>query len=839
MRPGGDQEAAQDPDRRAAGQGRGGARAGRRLTWRRSSRAGSGGPSGRASASPTRTSPRSSRPASRRATRPTSCRRRRHDRQDPRRAHGHQGAASSDANGLQQWKPGPQGRVPDRRRRTVARDVGRRCGSRRRPSPATPTRPTQLVARAGRRRARRARRRGPQAPRPLRDRRLHVRGHRRRRRRLGRRGRSPSSRRTRRPVADAVRVARASRDYVNTAYPPGLAALLDGVPPRYAVIDVGTNSIKFHVARARRTARGADPRRPRRAHPPGRGAGGERRDTPDAARRGRVTRSPAWSRRRRRRSAVAIAAVGTAGLRIASNRDDVVDAIAAARPASTIEVISGRGGEPARVPRGPAGLGLPDGVAGGVRHRRRQHPAHVRPRRPRSTSGSAWTSARCATRSGSGSTAPSRRRSLAEALAAIARRPVAARRPRPGRRAGRHGRGGHQHHRRRRTAWRPTTRTSSRARVLERAEIDRQIELYRTRDAAERRAIVGPPAQARGSDPGRGVHRAHRDGQARRRPADRQRPWAPARRPRRTVRRHPDRNGGIDVSPRSEDGGSRQADARRQPPRRRRRPSAACPTSRCSRVLRLIRGADSVELKVTVPAESHRATIQGLAARPRRGPAAAGLLLRHAGPGPQQGGPRRPGAPDPGRPRRHRDQAPPGRARRPARELRARTPTSTSRSTCCRAASSARRRSRAGRRATRSATPSPAPSRSAGCSPRRQRAFYQEHAPAGIELDDLIPLGPTFMLKAPVRRAAGRRRSATVRRLVAEMWLYPDGSRILELSTKCLPDEAFKVAAETRAYLLERGVDLERRPADQDEDRARVLRRPASRRPEADGRALA
>ena len=46
------------------------------------------------------------------------------------------------------------------------------------------------------------------------------------------------------------------------------------------------------------------------------------------------------------------------------------------------------------------------------------------------------------------------------------------------------------------------------------------------------------------------------------------------------------------------------------------------------------------------------------------------------------------------------------------------------------------------------------------------------------------------------------------RRLVAEMWLYPDNSRILELSTKCAPSEAFQVAAETRAFLTSRGVDL-------------------------------
>ena len=44
--------------------------------------------------------------------------------------------------------------------------------------------------------------------------------------------------------------------------------------------------------------------------------------------------------------------------------------------------------------------------------------------------------------------------------------------------------------------------------------------------------------------------------------------------------------------------------------------------------------------------------------------------------------------------------------------------------------------------------------------------------------------------------------------MVAEAWFYPDGSRILELSTKCAPSEAFQVAAETKAYLAGHGVDL-------------------------------
>ena len=85
---------------------------------------------------------------------------------------------------------------------------------------------------------------------------------------------------------------------------------------------------------------------------------------------------------------------------------------------------------------------------------------------------------------------------------------------------------------------------------------------------------------------------------------------------------------------------------------------------------------------------------------------------------------------------------------------------------------------------------------------KEQRAYYAEHAPAGVALDDLAPLGPIFVLK--LRFAA----KELGRRLVAEMWLYPDGSRILELSTRCATTEAFQVAAETRAFLATRSVDL-------------------------------
>ena len=77
---------------------------------------------------------------------------------------------------------------------------------------------------------------------------------------------------------------------------------------------------------------------------------------------------------------------------------------------------------------------------------------------------------------------------------------------------------------------------------------------------------------------------------------------------------------------------------------------------------------------------------------------------------------------------------------------------------------------------------------------KEQRAFYEEHAPDGRRT------------RRPRRartdlRAQGQVLAQGLHRMVAEVWLYPDDSRILELSTKCAPNETFQVAAEGRAYL--------------------------------------
>jgi hypothetical protein len=83
-----------------------------------------------------------------------------------------------------------------------------------------------------------------------------------------------------------------------------------------------------------------------------------------------------------------------------------------------------------------------------------------------------------------------------------------------------------------------------------------------------------------------------------------------------------------------------------------------------------------------------------------------------------------------------------------------------------------------------------------------QRALVAEHGPDDIELDELEVLGPILVLKLRFEPEGYRRP------LVVELWTYPDNSRVLELSTKCAPDEAFQVAAESRAFLAGRGVDL-------------------------------
>ena len=85
---------------------------------------------------------------------------------------------------------------------------------------------------------------------------------------------------------------------------------------------------------------------------------------------------------------------------------------------------------------------------------------------------------------------------------------------------------------------------------------------------------------------------------------------------------------------------------------------------------------------------------------------------------------------------------------------------------------------------------------------KKQRAFFSEQTSAAVDMNSLSILGPVMVFKLKFFPEGFKRR------IVVEQWNYPDGSRILELSTKCLPSEAFQVAAETKVFLNERGVNV-------------------------------
>jgi len=85
---------------------------------------------------------------------------------------------------------------------------------------------------------------------------------------------------------------------------------------------------------------------------------------------------------------------------------------------------------------------------------------------------------------------------------------------------------------------------------------------------------------------------------------------------------------------------------------------------------------------------------------------------------------------------------------------------------------------------------------------KKQRAFFEDCAPDGVSLDDLAILGPITVMKLKFSP------EGYDGRMVAELWFYPDGSRILELSTKAATTDTFDVAARTRQFLEQRGVNL-------------------------------
>jgi hypothetical protein len=83
-----------------------------------------------------------------------------------------------------------------------------------------------------------------------------------------------------------------------------------------------------------------------------------------------------------------------------------------------------------------------------------------------------------------------------------------------------------------------------------------------------------------------------------------------------------------------------------------------------------------------------------------------------------------------------------------------------------------------------------------------QRGFYEAHAPHGIELDQLSILGPINVFKLKFQP-----KGSTIA-MVAEYWLFPDNTSVLELSTKCPPKDALTTANRLRTFLTGKNVSL-------------------------------
>lgn len=274
--------------------------------------------------------------------------------------------------------------------------------------------------------------------------------------------------------------------YLNTSYPRGLQALLDEVPERYAVIDAGTNSIKFLIAeRASGGLRTLVDRAGMTRLGEGLDASGEISPAALARTADAIAAMVAEATQHR---VLAIAAVGTAGLRIARNRESVLAGIRA-RTGIAIDVISGEDEARLAYRAATAGLDLPAGqlvvldTGGGSSQFTFGTGVCVDERFSVEVGAVRYTE-----HFGLDRAVPPR--VLDEALAAIAEDLSRLEgRPTPDLLVGMGGaitniaavKHGLQ-------VYDPDIVQGT---VLERAEIDRQIELYRSRDTRERRAIVG------------------------------------------------------------------------------------------------------------------------------------------------------------------------------------------------------------------------------------------------------------------------------------------------------------------------------------------------------------
>jgi exopolyphosphatase/guanosine-5'-triphosphate,3'-diphosphate pyrophosphatase len=274
---------------------------------------------------------------------------------------------------------------------------------------------------------------------------------------------------------------------VNTGYPRGLWVRMDDRPQRHAVIDVGTNSVKFHIGE-RDSGEGwraiVDRAELTRL---GEGLGDQGVIAAEPLER-TVAAIAAMVEEARSQGVRAIAAVGTAGLRMARNREEVIAAIRD-RTGLSVEVISGEEEGRLAYLAVRAGLGVPEGslvvfdTGGGSSQFTFGQGPGVEERFSVNVGAVRYTE-----RYGlAGAVGPE---VVDDALAAIAADLSRLDgRPRPDRLVGMGGAVTNMTAVKLELASYDPDRVQGA--VLDRAELDRQIELYRSRDAEARRGIVG------------------------------------------------------------------------------------------------------------------------------------------------------------------------------------------------------------------------------------------------------------------------------------------------------------------------------------------------------------
>lgn len=274
--------------------------------------------------------------------------------------------------------------------------------------------------------------------------------------------------------------------YRNINYTDGLAAVIDGQPERFAVIDAGTNSIKFRIGE--RTPDGWLPRTDRAEITrlgEGLSEGGD--ITPDAA--ARTTDAIAAMVDEARSAGVrAIVAVGTAGLRAARNGGAVVDGIRE-RTGVSIEIIPGDEESRLAYQGVRAGTDLRAGslvvfdTGGGSSQFTFGSDGHVDERFSIPVGAVRYTETFRLADAVAAETLADARAAIAGDLARLDGR------PRPDALVGMGGAvtnmAAVKH------ALDPYDPDVVRGTILDRSELDRQIELYRSQDAEARRSIVG------------------------------------------------------------------------------------------------------------------------------------------------------------------------------------------------------------------------------------------------------------------------------------------------------------------------------------------------------------